>query len=495
LRHAWRRTWLAGLAILVLAGFRLLALATGSGPATVDAGNWLAFAHDLLGDGVRSGVVYPPIVPLGVAACVTALGPTLGVAVAGTIAWAVAPLALWFHGRRAGAATMATVAAIVAGATTATGEVLAWGGFPQLLAVGAVVVAMPFAVTWLREGGRRSLCVVAVGYGVIAFTSHLVLVPALSALALAVVLGALIGRPGSPGTPRRAAVLAALVAIVILPMVPVYVAILESVLVTGPGTRLGWADVTRVLGAGWLVWCLAMTVAPVVLASLRMRRVLPGGLPGDLLVAAAALAMAWLATIAATGEVRFLHDVGVIASLSVLAGVIALRAAPASASFAREMIVAVALLGGVASSLAGIAAFGAQVDYYRVLDPATEKAVVWLGANTAGDAVVAVPDHAGTPLWWVEGLAQRRALLASELRWLRFPDERARAVAAATLFYDSDFPSPASVARAAQSGVSYILLPDIAPWNAVDLAAAPAPWRIAYARDGVIVIDTGYVQP
>lgn len=68
------------------------------------------------------------------------------------------------------------------------------------------------------------------------------------------------------------------------------------------------------------------------------------------------------------------------------------------------------------------------IDYYYAMEDETIKALEWLKKNTEPDAVVAVYD--APPLlysklaWWVEGYAERKAFMKSDLRFFVGEDQR-----------------------------------------------------------------------
>ncbi len=69
------------LCALAVASLRFVILRRGGAPPTIDAGNWLAFGDQILGNGVRSPtIVYPPLVPLLTKGFVSLFGLTNGVA-------------------------------------------------------------------------------------------------------------------------------------------------------------------------------------------------------------------------------------------------------------------------------------------------------------------------------------------------------------------------------------------------------------------------------
>jgi len=93
-----------------------------------------------------------------------------------------------------------------------------------------------------------------------------------------------------------------------------------------------------------------------------------------------------------------------------------------------------------------------------------------------------VPDDGGAPLgWWVEGLAGHPTIFASDLRWLRYADERERASVAGRLFYGAPFPSDHTATMATESDVTYILVPAEAPWGGAHEGSLPAGLSVGFA--------------
>lgn len=478
-----RRWALAGIAaILIVASARSVMLAAGPGPATIDTGNWLAYADDLLGSGVRGGVAYPPLVPLLSRVAVDLVGPGTGVALLGFLATLVPALAVLGVLARAGAPGLGGLAGGIAAAAAPLGEVIAWGGFPQAIALGAAVISVAGLAGWLVAGSARDALLGAAGWAIAIWSSHLVAVPlAVSSVALA---GFVIAARPERTVLVRAACGALIGLVASLPVIPAYLALATELSVGGGARRLDPADLERVLGVLWPAWLLALAVGPLAAAVLvRTRRRERGRLERTVL-AVAALAAGWSAVLLATGQVRYLHDAAVLAPLGVGVGAAALAWVQTPRPFR------IAGAGaGAALAVAGLLAFPAQVDRYRVVSEDTVTALGWLRDATRADAVVAVPDLGGAPLgWWVEGLARRRTVFASDLRWLVFRDERRRAAAAGRLFYGAAFASPATAARARAGGVDFILLPDRVPWANLGAGPPPPGWTVRFRAGAAIVL-------
>ena len=70
--------------VLTVGVVRAVVFAIGGGPATVDAGNWIAFGDDLLGADQRSSsLAYPPLIPIVTTLATRWFGVVVGVAVNG----------------------------------------------------------------------------------------------------------------------------------------------------------------------------------------------------------------------------------------------------------------------------------------------------------------------------------------------------------------------------------------------------------------------------
>ena len=83
--------WVFAIAVVAVATVRFVILRDGGVPATIDAGNWVAFGDALFGAETRSStIVYPPVVPLLMKGFVEAFGLSAGVAALGAAA-SVAP--------------------------------------------------------------------------------------------------------------------------------------------------------------------------------------------------------------------------------------------------------------------------------------------------------------------------------------------------------------------------------------------------------------------
>ena len=467
-------------ALLAMIILRLVVLASPV-PSGIDSGNWLAF-----GTFVRPGVAYPPVVPSLLALLTSAVGPASATTAAGVIALCVPALvvlaiALWSDQPIAG-----VIAALAIAGSGALGEAVAWGGYPQVIAVGTAVGALAALAAFYERGGRRFLAAYWLLFAGTAATSHLEAVPALAAAGL--VTAWYVPSSGRLGLVRALAV-AIVSALTMLALAPTYLALIATLGAVPPSP----VDVTRILGPVWPLYVVALAVGlTCTVALLLLRR---GGHPEPeqqvraLLVAAAAATCAWAVALLISGEGRLLYDATVIAPFSLMASAPMLqrklRNRQGSIPLTVTAIGAAALVAGT-----GLNAFPDQVAYYRVLTPGSLAAMEWLARQSSlQDGDIAVADVGGAPLgWWTEGIVHHETLYASDLRWLRFPSERTRARKANALLYASGFPMGASASRAEADGVHYVLLPQASAFG-VSPGSPPPGWRIAFASGNAVVMQ------
>src|ERR1700736_1197210 len=140
--------------LLLIADLRWQVIASYPEPSGVDGGNWLALGHSLLGShSLVATNVYPPLTPLLTVGFAAVLGPLLGAQIMAMVSSLMPALGVYIAMRRALGARAALLAGLLAPAAT-TGEAAAWGGYPQLLALGFLPILL-MAVD--QAFGRRNL--------------------------------------------------------------------------------------------------------------------------------------------------------------------------------------------------------------------------------------------------------------------------------------------------------------------------------------------------
>jgi hypothetical protein len=473
-----------GVGTLIFALLRYQVLASGGAPATIDAGNWLAFGRDMVGPTLRPGSIYPPLVPLVVLGSIQAFGPVAGVAavaVAASIAPAVAMFTVLYR-QSLGWWSVGLAALVLAAGSI--GEATAWGGFPQLFATALTIV---FLWRWdqaLREPTIRAGLTSGLLLALITASSHLIVAFALLA-ALLVLLGHLAFQITQTGSGWRLAVLVAVVALPSLPFFPLYVRLSNTVLAnvvarSSSPSLAGWLNhlefVYKEAPILWRTVLLGCGLAVVLLVPRRRE---------TLWLLSTCMFLAALLLALVTRESRFLYLLQPAAILAIGLWIADIRSFGEGAFLVTRRAAAVALaLAVIAQALLGAAIFPQQRQFYAVLRPGTVSAIRWLSDKTPNSAVVAVSRVREAPLgWWVEGLGRRPTLYASSLTWLNFPDEQRRARVANDIFSPT-FPSADGLVTACQARVSYVLVAKA--WGGFDSEQLAA---VESAHRGAVVLN------
>ena len=447
--------------------FRLVVLLTGGAPATIDAGNWIAFGQALVADSSRSGeLVYPPLVPLLTYGATTALGFQTGVAVTGALSSVMPGAGVFWALGRCQIGRVRLVASILMLGVGSVGEAAAWGGFPQLIGFGLLPVAVVAVDRWLSKPSVRAVIVPSCLVFAVFATSHFVAL--ILVVALPVVLARHLLLAGTALKPRM--VLIAKAALLVVPLL-----LLASTYWKLAGAAFGddnafaelddltWGNVLDRLEhvyAEWpLLWRLLVPLsaitpfvkwAPKHGAAVRLVRVL------------------WFALIvvsAVTRESRYLYLVPLIALVASSIWLEELEARTYGMSRrTRGVVVAAVGICAVWQMTAGIGLFDDQRYFYGPLTRDLTAAIETAGDATTDGRRIAVPSLDGTPVgWWVEALGESEALYGSSLRWLVFPDEIERATAANRVFRP-DFPASDSLGLLREADVETIVLPRTWRW-------------------------------
>ena len=468
------------IALLAILGLRVAVLA-GPVPSSIDGGNWLAF-----GTFARPGIVYPPLVPYLLTGVTHIAGPAVATTVVAVIALSIPMLivlgvALWSRQPLVGA-----IAALAIAGSGALGEAVAWGGYPQVIATGTGVGALVALAVYLGGGRRRFLLQFALLFAATVATSHLEAVPSSGAAVLVIVWSA---RVHGPSAMTRAGVVTLVAALPLLLLSPTYLALFAT-LGTIPPTS---PDPGRILGPIWPIYLAALVAGPIGARAFLVRH---QAVRLDLaqpthaaIVAVVAATIAWSGAFVISGEARLLYDVAVIAPFSLVAMAPLLREALGNQSIAIPAAFGAFIVAAFVAG-AGLNAFPDQVAYYRVITPDLFAAMRWLArVPSLRNDGIAVADVRGLPLgWWTEGIVHHEVLFASDLRWLRFPSERARARLANELFFASGFPAGTSASRAETEGVQYVLLPQAAAFG-VSSASPPPDWRVVFTSGNALVLE------
>lgn len=489
--------------LVAVAVYRYVVLTADGAPSTVDSGNWLAFGHTLLGDDATraSSLVYPPVIPLAMAALTSALGPVTAVGVLGavtSVAQAAGTyLALRSFGLRWAAGGMAGLLAV----SSATGEAAAWGGFPQLLGAGLVPLLLLLtdralrAAPTPRQHWGTTLGAAGCTAGLVT-TSHFVTTyAAFAAAVLVLMLFAAQPRGTRAGWLRvRATRLAVIVAPAVLSL-PLYVPLLTALGGNRPtsteASALTWANLFSSIEFSYrdtpVLWRALVLTALATLVLLRDRWREP------LWRLAVAGLAAVVASTAVSLEARslFFLPLSALFALGLWAGSGAWPRPAARYAVAGLLVAALAW-----QTTSGLRLFPSQRDYYGIVTPGVYAAMDWLRDTPDGTRLgVTTVDDA--PLgWWVEGYVQRPTLYATPLRWLSYGDELDRARAANEVFSPS-FPDEHTLARAWEADLDFLLIAvDSNRYEEarMETFVADRPCAVAYRNADAVILDVGGVQ-
>jgi hypothetical protein len=458
----------------------------------MDAGNWLAFGHSMVGESVRSSTLaYPPLVPFLAVVAERVLGTYVGLQ---TLAFAAASapaigayvlLYAWGLGWRA------PVLAAFLAASAGTGEAMAWGGYPQLIGLGILPVFVLSLDRFLRSRSVSAGFLPAILLAAAVATSDLV-----GPMTVLVGLMYLVGwyvfvRARREGNSIRNVIISITIAVaLIVPMLPTYFGLLAGVAANERG-RLAANSSSLVLGAFgaatsdlaifWIAAGLLALLSPIVF--IRTRE--------PLALLAIAILLPSLALLSFGGENRFVYFV----PLGAVAGVGAwlLHARKRLPKWGLRSVDAALVTCVVIDIFVGTLFFGQQRSYYAVLNPSIVQGLTKLDALSEPGQIAAVsPGPNAWPLgWWIEGAARRPALYAGNPSFLNYADERARNLVANEIFRPENGIDQ-SRTLAAADGASFMFIDKAWEGYAMWGAAGQGLGRtsIVYENDSVIIVRT-----
>jgi hypothetical protein len=457
-------------------------------PPGTDGGNWLAHGHAIFGEHIRSSsIVYPPVVPLLVVGAASVWGPFLGmkvVALVSSLAPAVAVFAVMRFER---AGWVAVLCAAFLAPASSTGEAMAWGGYPQLVAIGLMIVFLWSADKYLRAPNLVRSLLTGAFLATTAATSELV--GGIAVAAGIVLLLLHIGFRPAGRAPTSYLRNLPLIVLPILALIPIYlnlgIAFFNAYKARPAGVNvnsLGLVASVEFLYRDFPVfWRVAIALAvlvPVMLYSMRR---------STLWMITTALAIPSLAVVVGLRELRLVYFLPPLAILGLACW---LTYWEADLPWERWLVAgtSVALVVCLMAQLVlGLQFFLIQARFYRVLTPGLVQSMDWVRDHTSSDTSVAVSATRDPLLlgWWFEGLGRRRTVFDSNLAWLSNPDEHDRALRAAYIF-DRKINLDAARQRARNLGIDYILIDKQWP-GYTNWASAGGPLPV----DSVVIDNEG----
>ena len=447
--------------IVVLAAFvpvliRLVLL--GEVPLGVDGGQWVALGRTLFSAEHPRGM-YPPLVPL-LAWLLTVLFPfRFALSSLALVAAAAPGLGIAFFARRINAPrSSSALAAFAVSATGMTGEAFLWGGYPQLVALGFVPLALLALEELLTPGTntrslRSSQVLLSVTVAAIACTSHLVLLSTVAAMAILLLVR--LRHRGARAALRSLLRPLVFLAVTAALLAPVYVSISETFSASqGSSVDSRFSQLTSayqyLLRAELLPYGVLLLVALVCLA----RSLTPYGALASGSAALCAVLLPYLleerrlAYLAATALAMFL---------------LSATASQKVASRSRRVLGVLLALVVLISSGLGLSRTRPDNAFYSYMTPAALELAEEVSRVSASSDGVAVASVRSFPYgWWVEGASSRRTFSMTSPDVLYRASEKRDLSVALGVFSASSadpFPSSTGLAEAREHRVHLLVVP------------------------------------
>lgn len=455
--RAWTRV--AGIDILagmIVVGMLLLRLAQM--PTLVsgnDPGNWLAQASQLAGVRTTAAfTIYPPLFPLVLLGAETVFRPLEAVRVAAAVVSLAPGLATYVLLRAIGlrSAALAGLAMSLAGYSS---EMLAWGGYPQLLGTGLTVGTLAVLNFAFRSRRMSFLGVSGLLVGLTVLANQLSGLQVLACTAGVSLAGVFCCWSAWKDRISSTAYLVIGAAIGCLPSLPFYLPLLRH---TGASAFNAEAFTGLAPLAGYVVdespllWAAVFATVPAAASILSRQR------QWAAVATLVSLLIGSILPLVATHEVRFLHlgEVGGLLALGVVLDEIVQRELQSPFGRLVPLAAAAALTVGLCS--AGLARYERAYAYYGVLDSNLATGLEWLRAHAhPGDRAASSASLRDWPFgWWVEGLARVPTYVETDPRWVAFDEEKTGVRIARSILSDSN--PEAAAADARRYGVTLLVI-------------------------------------
>ena len=457
-------------------------------PPGFDGGDWLALGRGLFGRSVRpDGVIAAPLAPLLTLGAVSLFGQQTSFVLLSAALSCAPGVGAYVVLRRVISSLPAVLLAMLLLVGSAAGEAASWGGYPQLIGLGLVPIAVYLTDVGLTSGRLPVLLGAGAALLAVALASDLVFAFGAAGAMTVGVLHLVQNRR----TFKRVLKNAGTIALPVVVAVPLYVSLLrvrvsaitEPVRDVAPnapplGSRIEavWFDAPMVWRALALAGLLAL---PLLWAQRRA---------GVWRIAAALLAPSVLAVLM-WPETRLAYF---------LPTAVVFAAAVWSSSGAYGQSVAVRAFCAVALTMQVVVfpdTAALQARRYQALTPELVGGIAWLRSSSHPSAIVIVTPFRNAPpvAWWVEGLAERRTLAASSTVWVYFPVERENAAKAARVL-SAGVPTPRTLEVARRNRADYVFLDkrwdEYATGRVTSLERA-IPDVVAFENRGVVILRTG----
>lgn len=497
-RNAWLGIGCATVFVAIAAA-RFATFNSGRGPATIDSGNWLAFAESLFGVGQRdSSIAYPPFIPFLTHIAVGVFGLTAGIAVLAAVSSLVPAAGLYIALTMARVGPVRIFPVLLIAGLGSVGEAASWGGFPQLWSMGVLPIGAVAAMRLYDRPTWRNALILGTAVMVTLATSHLGGLVLVVALIVSFALDTVIHRSA-----ERARAVLGVSPLVLLPsvwLIPTYLKLIDAVVLdpnefaeldnlTVRSAIAGLADVAPQIPVLWQVLIPLGLLAPVLIS--RDRAGIAWRTTTTLLISVILL-------IVVTREGRYLSFVPFVTAAAVGVWIDERLRHPIDRDPPRRWLVILLLVGASAAVTAQFVqthrALAGQRDFYGWLSDDLVYAIGVADDVAPDDRGIAIPSLNDAPIgWWVEGLTEHDVTYGSPLRWLNFSDEVDRATVANEIF-SPDFPDDASLEQLRDVDVSVVILPRRWAWfdeRSVNEWIISNELVVRFDSAEVLVIDLG----
>ena len=474
--------------------WRLLELSRHGEPVGVDFANFARIAQSWTGAVDLGGVVYPPIVPALVAAVRWVAGDVWASRLLQAGAGVAPAYGVWIATRPHVRARWAAGAALALGVSTATSAAVAWGGTPQLLALGVMPVAVGAATRWTEHPSRRMALRCGALATIVGLISTLILVAVAVAVTIALAL-ALIDRRWRWVTGAGWACAPLVV------LAPWYLPIVSRQrLPAGRATAVrGITSVDGVLGMPRPIWVVAFAIAFVGCATAWTYR--ERAPHTELWRTLTALMVAAIASLALT-ELRAVYIVPSCLAVAICGlsfatafrGVITVGSPLTRQFAARAPAIVLVVLQALLVWMVVVAPsrMRSSTEAFSAFTPeGTIRAVGWLDQHVRSTDRVLAASVEGVPTgWWLEAHGTD-AIVSSGVDWLFFESERDEAVLADGLLGGGQWPTGADLERLRSCSVNWVFLPrgwDGSSRRAIDAAVAAGGIEIEFTAGRTVIV-------
>jgi hypothetical protein len=402
----------------------------------------IILGKDVTGEGLR----YPPLFFVLLTPFVKVFGSMLGLKIFAAIVASSSTVPMFLFVHRRARYEVAIVVTVLFTFSQPMGEMTAWGGSPNFLAITLMIFALYFLDRAFTPGRSYKWNAVAAGIsvGLVFETHHLTIV--VLALTIVVFFAFIMiwGRADQRMKALRVLIWIGIPAgLVALPGIPVYIRMQGSLSASlgsyGPATLseiLGPGGFRYLYGAYWLGWIVVFVLGGMAIVHSIWRRRVETHF--GMLLAASTLAPLLLGVFAireAPGRAFAFLPIPLLIGFGILLirfykWAYSLEGEMHVARPLRNVILTLFVVNAMLLSATGVGWMSFAVDWYHPLEKDDIRALDWIAYNTPENAVFATSgkflaghkegDRVG---WWIQGYSERNAVMAGSERFRLFADE------------------------------------------------------------------------